>query len=250
MSDIPEFVVAVEPALTLADTRFSVRSPADPPRGPKPTGGEIYAALLKWAEKSGLPDIPYPGPGYSEYAPAPVLAVIDGEGAARVALKPTAIGHRLVINEDSDIPQHASSDFSATITTEASIGWETSVTAGVQFTVGVEAGGGPVKATASTTYSLSATVGRSTSASRSEAVGTTDGYAAEVPPGENALIIGYLSLGSLQFDVDVGWAYSGQLSFDRATAKAWGRKSVALADLPLPRRQRTATVTLPIATEV
>lgn len=254
---MPDFNIAVKPALTLADTTINVSRYSRIP-GPDMN---VEEAVRRWITKH-RPGLQYDGFGsVSGILPAGFptsLQVIDNiHSKAIVTLTPTAIGHRVVDNSDSDIAQEASVDFSDSLSTESTIGWEASLSLGASFTVGVEVGGEFAKASASSTYSIEASVGRSSSESRSIEVGVTEGEKVEVPPGEIALLVGLLQRGTLTFDVPVSWRPdNGQtivrvFYWDAAKRGPMQITPVTVDDLAAAMGYRTdiAHVVLPFASE-
>ena len=215
----PTFSIAVEPALSLADTRITAKA-----TGPKIVGTPLdndglYRVLLEWV-KSNRPKSTF---DYYAQDWVPMrLQVVNDKVAPKVELDPVAIGHRLVDNSDSDIPQEASVEFSAEVTGETSIGTSLDVTAGVEFTVGVEVGSEFAKASASTSYSLSTTVGKSTTKSQSFSVATSEGTSITVPPRQIALIVGLVQKGVLVFDVDIAFRPESYASVQVGTKNASG----------------------------
>ena len=196
------FDIQVEPALSLADTRITAK-----PVGPKISGEPLDNDGLRrvaqaWA-KANYPNSTMYAYG-ADWVPMR-LAVVNDRVAPKVELQPIAIGHRVVDNRDSDIAQGASVDFSAEVTGEVSVGTSREVTAGVQYSVSLEVGSEFAKASASTTYSLSATVGQSKTQSQSFSVSTTEGTSITVPPRQIALIVGLVSKGVLTFDIDIAF---------------------------------------------
>lgn len=196
------FLIQVQPALTLADTKISVTA-----QGPKTSGTPLdndglERVCREWAA-ANRPHSTFYAFG-ADWVPTR-LVVVNDKVAAKVALEPIAIGHRIIDNSDSDIPQEASVDFSAEVTGEISIGTSVEVTAGVEFTVGVEVGSEFAKASASTSYSLTTSVGKSVEKTHSFSVGTTEGASITVPPRQIALIVGLVSKGVLTFDVDIAF---------------------------------------------
>ncbi|MCY4259721.1 MAG: hypothetical protein OXC91_05620 [Rhodobacteraceae bacterium] len=198
-----DFSISVEPALTLADTRISAAASGTKISGPTlEDAGGLWRILGAWVTAHYPNRVEYAYGG--DYVPTR-LVVVNDRVAPKVTLAPIAIGHRVVDNSDSDIPQEASVDFSATVGGEASVSWSESVTAGVEFTIGLEVGSEFAKTSASTSYSLSTTVGHDTSQSHSFSVSTTEGDRITVPPGQIALMVGLVQKGTLTFAVDMAY---------------------------------------------
>ena len=196
------FNIKVNPALTLADTRISAQVVGPKISGPSLDNNGLYRVCKEWA-KVNRPHSTFAAmAGY--WCPTR-LKVVNDKVSPKVVLTPIAIGHRIVDNSDSDIDQEASVEFSAEVGGETSIGWSEEVTAGVEFSVSLEVGSEFAKASASTTYSLSSTVGHSSEKSESFSVGTTEGSSVTVPAGQIALLVGLVQKGVLTFEVDVAW---------------------------------------------
>ena len=215
------FNIQVEPALSLADTRITAQA-----IGPKIVGTPLdndglYRVLLEWVKANR------PHSTFDYYAADWVpmrLRVVNDRVAPRIELQPIAVGHRVIDNSDSDIDQEASVDFSAEVTSEVSIGTSVDVTAGVSFTASVEVGSEFAKASASTTYSVSTTVGHSKTESQSFSVSTSEGTKVTVPPYQIALIVGIVSKGILTFDVDIGFRPEDYAHVQVGTKNASGTK--------------------------
>ena len=218
---IPTFSIQVKPALSLADTRISASA-----NGPKIVGTPLdndglYRVLQEWV-KANRPSSTF---DYfaQDWCPTK-LVVVNDRVLPKVELQPVAIGHRLVDNSDSDIPQEASVEFSAEVSGETSIGTSRDVTAGVEFTVGVEVGSEFAKASASTSYSLSTTIGQSQTKSQSFSVATTEGTSITVPPRQIALIVGLVQKGVLTFDIDIAFRPESYATVQVGTKNASGTK--------------------------
>ena len=219
----PNFSIQVQPALSLADTRITAMA-----NGPKIVGTPLdndglWRVVQEWA-KANRPHSKLDAFG-ADWVPMR-LQVVNDQVAPSVELQPVAIGHRLVDNSDSDIPQEASVEFSAEVTSEISIGTSRDVTAGVEFTVGVEVGSEFAKTSASTSYSLSTTVGQSKTKSQSFSVSTTEGTSITVPPRQIALIVGLVQKGVLVFEVDIAfrpetYAHCGIGTINASGTKRW-----------------------------
>lgn len=196
------FSIQVKPALTLADTRISATAVGKKTVGPAMTVPQLDRVCREWQKVHRPNSTFYALAGY--WVPTR-LRVVNDRVAPKIQLTPVAIGHRIVDNSDSDIDQEASVEFSAEVGGETTVGWSEEVTAGVEFSVSVEVGSEFAKASASTAYSLSSTVGHSSSKSESFSVGTTEGSSVTVPAGQIALLVGLVQRGTLTFEVDVAW---------------------------------------------
>ena len=247
------FNISVQPALTLADTRITATTTGPKTVGPPLTVPQLVRICREWARSHRPNSTYYAIAGY--WAPTR-LVVVNDQVTPQVTLTPTAIGHRLIDNSESDIAQEATVDFSAQVGGETSVGWSEDVTAGVSFSVSLEVGSEFAKASASTTYSLSTSVGHSTSRSESFSVGVTEGSSLTVPPREIALLVGLVQRGTLTFDVDIAYRCEEYAQVTVITENASGtRQADQLKGADLNPflgavfRPDIATISIPFASE-
>ncbi|MCY3569305.1 MAG: hypothetical protein OXH38_11800 [Chloroflexi bacterium] len=193
----PDFNLSIEPALTLADTKFTLTGTH--------TGGvpDYEDQNLRWAHAH------YPAwgnhvGGTGALQPSVLVPSVQ-RSKARVILTPRALTHHVWDNSDSDVAVRFSTEISDTITTSSSIEWSTSATLGLS--VGVEAGFGSDKVSESVDFSV--TVGESHSESQSVEIGTKDAVEAEVPGGQIVLAILLVQQGTVEADLDLTWQVRG-----------------------------------------
>ena len=202
---MPDYIVKVKPGETLADTDFAVsgQHSAGPPR-------QYYAIAMAYAKAHGCTNVNQLE--VTSHFGTRYLRPVLNKQKASVNLQPTALTHHIFDNRGSDIDGLYSADLSDTLKTSMSVGWSASVTAGVAYTVGLEASMGPFKANNSLTLSLSTTVGKSASKQRAVEVGQKDGYRVTVPPGMIQMALLYAQVGQLAADVDLEWILTGHLA--------------------------------------
>ena len=212
---VPSFIVRVSPGRTLQDTKFSAYGEFNT----DPKYIQYYYSYAIAYIKDRHPDLynKYIKNAYSQFG---VVGRLQGEKyvlkndeyKASVSLTPEGLRHALWNNSESDSPTHFSTSLNDSITTSSSIGWSESVTAGVTFTVGIEVGEGPVKTNASTSYSLSTTVGKNEEKSKSIGVGSTDEVSKDVPGGEIDIAVLFVERGEVFTELEFGREFTGSVS--------------------------------------
>ena len=202
---MPDYILKVKPGLNLADTEFGVSG--------QHTGGppsQYYAIAMAYAKAHGCTDVNKLE--VTSHLGTRYLRPVAEKQKATVRLQPTALTHHIFDNRGSDIDGLYSADLSDTLKTSMSVGWSASVTAGVAYTVGLEASMGPFKANNSLTLSLSTTVGKSASQQRAVEVGQKDGYRVTVPPGMIQMALLYAQVGELTAPFVLEWELTGHLA--------------------------------------
>lgn len=207
-----DFALKVVPALTLADTHIEISGQAKQPNVGWP---ELTAAIRAWRRALGDPfwasaSPQYTRDYYSRGAPSPIgrtLLGADNAGAS-LDISPEAIQHSVFDNRKGKDVGHFSGALTDSVSVQTTAEWSGAITAGVSFTVGIEIGAVGAKASASTTYSLSATLGHSVSHTRTVDVGQSSGVDYEVKPGEIDVAVLLLQRGVLRCSVGFHWRYS------------------------------------------
>ena len=202
--------IFIEPALTLEDTKIELEG-SESFASINPDTTALDAAISKLL---GTKDWTYHG-GYNK---ADLLAIVYPRANPKydLSLAPIAVNHQSWNNLHSQSESEFEASLSDTVTIESSITWEKSVTAGFSFTAGIEVGGGPIKASASTSYSVSVTVGKEYSKSRSEAVGADSSVRKTIGAGKAAIAALFLERGTLTIHpiYDYGWTGSVSVEMD------------------------------------
>ena len=130
-----------------------------------------------------------------------------------VNMNPVALKHDVFDNSQDDEPAKFKSDLSDSVSTSTTVGWSASVTAGISFTVGVEVGFAGNKASASTSYSMSATVGHDQSHTETVDVGSTTGVDADVGAHETDLAVLLVERGNLVGRIPISSRYVGGIEY-------------------------------------
>ncbi len=132
---------------------------------------------------------------------------------ASVRLSPRAISHHVWDNTGNTTTAHDRASLQDQVTDESSVTWEQSGTIGVSYTVGVEVGFAGNKASASTAYNMSVTVGHSATHSRSTSVGSTDEVEMEIPPDKIGLAMLFLETGTMEVMPSFEETWDGKIEF-------------------------------------
>lgn len=125
------------------------------------------------------------------------------------SIKPKALAHKLWDNSDNSVAGHYEAELSDTVSASSSVEWSESTTRDWSATISVEVGGGPVKATGSTSYGYSTTVGRSAAHSVEESISSSDTISEELPPHATAIAVLLIESGSVNIIVTFNIEYSG-----------------------------------------
>ena len=183
--------IGIKPNLTAADTEIELLGQNEYPNINPETNAQDSAI----SQILGGKNWQYLG-GYNQKDIYAIAAPIPNPHYT-VELRPVAVNHQSWNNLLSKVSCDFEASLEDTVTIESSVQWDKSVSAGVSFTVGIEVGEGPIKASASTSYSLNVSVGESKTYSRSEAVGAGSKIGATLCPGEAALAALFLERGTL-----------------------------------------------------
>ena len=241
-----KFNLKITPALTLSDTKFEVEgSVTGNVYGKETKNGTTiydYAQLAKsWVDKY------HPEWGDSWGVSSQLLPSIlkPRLADAEVHLIPRALAHHVFDNSDSQIPSRYTAELSNTITNSSTVEWDESATA--TYTVGIEVGEGPVKATSG--FSFSATVGHSTSYSKTVEIGSKDSVDVDVPPGLVELAVLFLKQGVITVAINLDWIIQGHIVISDPHNNIMVVDAKDLQQFSLNPRQSRASLTLEFAGE-
>jgi len=184
----PDFYLEIKPALTLDETRFKVVGTIE---------GSAYHNPAQLAGDWLRDNHPNWLSTETDISNLESLILKGKVVNPKVSLHPLALSHHVFDNSESSIPVTDKAELNNTITNSSSIDWSEEVSA--SYTIGVEAGGFGVKASASTT--LSASVGHDASKSKTIEVGNQDGVDIELPPHSIELAVLYLEQGTIELDL-------------------------------------------------
>lgn len=150
------------------------------------------------------------GPHGPPIARAHVVSV-----TAEPRLSPEAVTDHVWNNLHGASKTHYATSLTKSITLEDSSTVDTKLTVGDTFTASVEVSGGPVKAGASNSLSISAEVGKSTTRSRTVSLGTTDEVDAELKPGLADLVVMTALTGTVTVTAELRTYWDGYVIFER-----------------------------------
>ena len=203
-----DFTIKLVPGLTLGSSTIESRGSI---MIPGPSDREQVEAIQNLL-KTHYPALYRSGKwGFTSFLGQKRVELRTDGGSVR--LKPRAISHHVWDNTGNTTTAHDRASLQDQVTDESSVTWEQSGTLGVTFTVGVEVGFAGNKASASTAYNMSVTVGHSATHSRSTSVGSTDEVEMEIPPDKIGLAMLFLETGTMEVMPSFEETWEGKIEF-------------------------------------
>ena len=150
--------------------------------------------------------------------PLTQISTIVDATPSKLVLRPNLVDYSWWDNRHADAPAHHEASLSESVDETVEIGWSQSLSATVGQSLSVKAGSGPLEATAETSVSVTAEVGKSGSSSRSISLGVGSSVSADVPAGELWAAASTASKGDLTLDATIETKVSGDIVLD------WGHR--------------------------
>ena len=207
--------IDIVPGATPDTTRVHAQGLQD--LGIKVPYGALIAAMDVWQASKHDFD-PYeidPGPHWPIGVALPIRTTVTSD------LQPVALATHLWDNLHGSVTTHYDTSLSETVTLTDTTTWTSELSATLTITAGVTVGEGPVKANASTTYSVTAKVGHTHTQTRTVAVGTTDGSSADLPVGKAELLVLTAERGPLTVTCVIQTGWQGSIRWRHKKGGVW-----------------------------
>ena len=179
--------------------------------------GGVIGAFDAWLAKHGMYD-KYEWRYTKEGRPRGMATPIHVDVVPDI--KPEALSNHLWDNLEGASTTHFSTSLQRSVTQERSVTWDTKLSISDTYTVEVGIEGGPLKAGAQNSVSVTAEVGHSSTSTESVQLGTTDEVSTDLEPGKADLVVLVAYVGSVDVVTTVQTAWVGSLEW-RYNNGAW-----------------------------
>lgn len=200
------FQINITPGLSISDTKAEVVGAV-----PAPSSAlDIY----RWGAAVGLAAGYHDGSIYGQLPGIDLSKVTATVKSTNVTIRPPniqpeALAHKLWCNIDNDQTGTYSASLTAGVISRSDVSWSRTSTHSFSATVTVNVDGGPVKASAATTYGFATAVGHSVTHSETHSINSTDGLSETLAPNSAALAILLIQSGTIELDIDFEVEFTG-----------------------------------------